>query len=163
MGPGLHPQYTRAQFNWGGCGWPKQLHEPERSTDKCGTQRRRTRKASMKTEPNDVQEPNDEEEGAQLPQTPLLFCLDTPPFLLGHLPSCLDTSLLVWTPPFLFGHLPSCLDTPFLLGHLPFFWTPLFVWTSPFFLFGHPPFFLFGHPPFFLFRHFPFFCLDTPF
>ena len=55
--PTVHPCLVRQ----GGCGWPMQLHEPERSTHKCGTQRRRARNASMRTEPND------EREGAQLP------------------------------------------------------------------------------------------------
>ena len=28
MGPGLHPQYTRAQYDWGGCGWPMYRTSP---------------------------------------------------------------------------------------------------------------------------------------
>ena len=67
MGPGRTPTVHPCLVRQGGCGWPKQLHEPEHSTDKCGTQRRRTRNTSMRTEPNDVQEPNDTKEGAQLP------------------------------------------------------------------------------------------------
>ena len=60
MGPGLHPQYTRADFGQEAVGGP--------SNSTSTTQRRRTHNVSMRTEPNDVQEPNDEEERAQLPQ-----------------------------------------------------------------------------------------------
>ena len=61
MGPGLHPQYTRADFGQESVGGP--------SNSTSTTQRRRTRNASMRTEPNDVQEPNDAQERAQLSQT----------------------------------------------------------------------------------------------
>ena len=54
MGPGLHPQHTRADFGQEAVGGP--------SNSTSTTQRRRTCNASMRTEPNDVQEPNDAQE-----------------------------------------------------------------------------------------------------
>ena len=43
------------------------------ATPRAGTQRRRTRNGSTRTEPNDVQEPNDTKEGAQLPDFYYIF------------------------------------------------------------------------------------------
>ena len=60
MGPGLHPQYTRADFGQEAVGGP--------SNSTSTTQRRRTRNASMRSEPNDMQEPNDAQERMQLSQ-----------------------------------------------------------------------------------------------
>ena len=58
MGPGLHPQYTRADFGQEAVGGP--------SNSTSTTQRRQVQNASMRTEPNDIQEPNDAQEIAQL-------------------------------------------------------------------------------------------------
>ena len=58
MGPGLHPQYTRADFGQEAVGGP--------NNSTSTTQRRQVHNASMKTELNDVQEPNDAQEIAQL-------------------------------------------------------------------------------------------------
>ena len=65
MGPGLHPQYTRADFGQEAVGGP--------SNSTSTTQRRRTRNASMRTELNDVQESNDAQERAQLSQVYAFF------------------------------------------------------------------------------------------
>ena len=70
MGPGLHPQYTRADFGQEAVGGPNNSTSPtqgrqsvERSAGKCKESSLNT---SMRTEPNDVQEPNDAQETAQL-------------------------------------------------------------------------------------------------